>query len=147
MCGVGRNLGGCGAWSVLAFALGVAALSGCTSAYQSELFSFQASRASYPVMLSSVPHSGAGQPLVAHAEMSSGRVSAKTTPNTITTWTSSATSTRNVSDDLAHEVPPGARWVQINGLVYTGEDLLQSLGVAARRSSKRVIDIEGTTHR
>jgi hypothetical protein len=112
---------------VIAFALGVAALSGCTtSSYQRELFAFDAWQASYPVMLSSVPRPGAGEPFVAHAEMRSSTVSAKTSRDTITTWSSAETSDRNVSDDLTHQVPRGTRWVQIDRVVYTGDDLFQA---------------------
>lgn len=150
MCGVERNLGSCGAWRTITFALGAVALSGCTSSYQRELFIFQASRADYPVMLSSVPHGGTGEPLVARAEMRSDSVSTSNgygNAVVTTTWSASGTSPLNVSDHLARQVLPATRWVQIDGITYTGEDALQSVGFAALRSSKREINVEGAAHR
>ena len=150
MCAVERSPGFCGAWSVIALALGVATLSGCSSAYQPELFLLDASRAKYPVMLSSIPRSGPGEALTAHAEMRSDSMSTSSRYGNMTvtaTTTTRGTSPRNVSEDLALQVPLGARWVQIGRLVYTGDDLLQSLGFMARRASKREIDVEGTIHR
>jgi hypothetical protein len=150
MWGIEKNRGCCDAWRVFAFALGVAALSGCATSYDRDLLFFEAKQASYPVMLSSVPQRGAGQPLVAHAEMQSNRVttSSRYGNTTITTTMSAAgRSPLDISDHLAQQVPPTARWVQIDRLVYTGEDSFQSLVFAARGSSKRAIDVEGTTHR